>query len=128
MTHIKLPAGYEDWVEVSPTPEGEYVKVEVIHWTPLGRGGHAGMPIEKLRYFVPPKPKPVLPEVKAGAVIRFTHKSYGTTVQAVKWRTGSDWHIQFGGVGRGLCETYCGDAWLLENVDANGFTVELEGL
>ena len=124
MTHVKLPAAYEDWVESTyPGPDSERLRVLVDHFPGEGYGTH-----KQTLYFVPPKPKPVLPDVKPGAVVRFTHRSYGTTVQAVKWRTGSDWHIQFSGVGRGLCETYCGDAWLLENVDANGFTVELEGL
>jgi len=129
MTHVKLPAGYEDWVEVSPEPMGECVKVEVIHWSPMIGGGRGGMPIEKIRYFVPPTPKPVLPDVKPGAVLSYTDKQ-GRRVRAVYpssrlWNVYNQPHTPL--------NTAChmmvmSESQILADVNADGFTVELEGL
>lgn len=130
MTHVKLPAGYEDWVEVSPEPMGECVKVEVIHWSPMIGGGRGGTPIEKIRYFVPPRPKPTLPDVKPGAVIRFKSKT-GSMRRAIRGRTG--WRVFEQGIpvvyyGVDFAEHLSGGHDLLNDVDDNGFLVELEGL
>lgn len=130
MTDIKLPAGYEDWVEVPMEPEGEFVKSEVIHWSArYGTGGRSGMPIEKLRYFVPPKPKPALPNVKPGAVLRYTDK-LGRKVRAVypSSRLWNVYHQPHAPLNTACHMMIMSESQILADVNADGFTVELDGL
>lgn len=134
---IRLPEGYKDWVEVS-LPEVRY-----SHLAPLGqaylrvshglfelhmdgsyREVHSGA-----RYFVPPKPKPTLPDVKPGAVLRYTSK-HGLKVRAV-YRSVCVWDTyrqKSAPLNTACTADVITESQLLADVNANGFTVELDGL
>lgn len=70
-------------------------------------------------YLFPPKPKPALPDVKPGAVVRYTDRD-GDVVRVMRTayskRPWTDLH-----------ENTYDDAALLADVDDDGFTVELGG-
>jgi hypothetical protein len=130
MTNTDLPAGYEDWEETQPTPpKGEHLRVEVRHLTPVAGSGYIGMPVGRDRYFVPPKPKPKLPDVRPGSVIRYTDRT-GLNVRAI-YRSAHVWdtYRQTAAPLNFACTVYTAtDSYLIEDVNANGFLVELEGL
>lgn len=132
MTHVKLPAGFEDWVEVSPILRGTLSRQLTVTIEECVSNSY-GMVINTLgtRHFAPPKPKPVLPDVKPGAVLRFTSKT-GKPERAV--RNYDTWSV-YGAGTQGRMNSKSGDwslewrdADLLDRVNSDGFTVELEGL
>jgi hypothetical protein len=129
VTAVELPTEFDGWVEGKPPLRGNWVSVEVRTG---GIGSNTRVVTRK--YFVPPKPRPVLPDVKPGAVIRY-HGWDGGLRRAVREVDG------IGGDGK----TY-GGTWtvwhehvtgsspttpssaLIAAVDDDGFTVELDGL
>ena len=128
--NVELPEEYADWVEANP-PLGasRWVSVEVR----AGGIGSATIVLTR-RYFVPPKPKPTLPDVGPGAVIRYRGKDGGLrrAVREVDGTGGNGnaydgtwtvWHEQV----TGSSPTTPSSA-LIATVDEGGFTVELEGL
>ncbi|MDQ0241201.1 hypothetical protein [Arthrobacter bambusae] len=125
MTHVKLPAGYEDWVESDYPGEGhERLRILVDHFPGEGYGTH-----KQTRYFVPPKPKPVLPKVRPGAVITYRDRT-GLNVRAV-YRSAHVWdtYRQTATPLNFACTIYTAtDSYLLEDVNPAGFTLELDGL
>lgn len=133
MTNIKLPAGYEDWVEIDFQPGADgifYLEVGgVRHCRAAGDNSTKVTPISRPRYFVPPKPKPELPDVRTGAVLRFRSR-VGSMRTAILGRTG--WRVFDGGYPvtynvRSFSDPTGTDAELLHDVDADGFTVLVPG-
>lgn len=134
MTHIKLPAGYEDWVEVphpiSSLPQRpEHGRFLEVIWG-IGDATRTGTSVVwkpgNTRYFVPPKP--VLPDVKPGAVVRYVDKQ-GHSCRAVKLEDMciSPWRV-FTLRNFGADSVDLNNNEMLADVNADGFTVELEGL
>lgn len=122
--NVELPEEYADWVEAKP-PLGasRWVSVEV-------RVGGIGSAVRVLtrRYFVPPKPKPTLPDVGLGAVLAYTDKS-GRKCRAMQFASG-DWRVYTfaGEIVVGHPNAYWTNGDLITHVNDDGFTVELEGL
>jgi hypothetical protein len=128
MTAVELPTEFDGWVEGKPPLRGNWVSVEVRTG---GIGSNTRVVTRK--YFVQPKPKPVLPDVKPGGVVRFTDVK-GRTYRAV--RDIASWRM-FGASGEvhaANVQTLTfnpikwADVQLLDLVNDDGFTVELEGL
>lgn len=136
-TRLVLPAGYEDWEEVSYPgiiqphihPIGpEYLKVECREYS-MSQYGRDEVVRSTIRYFVPPKPKPTLPDVRPGSVIRYTSKA-GRPVRVI-YRSAHVWHTfqqPYAPVNFACHVDTVNDSDLLNDVDANGFLVELDGL
>jgi hypothetical protein len=123
VTAIELPAKYDGWVE-APTegtevPQTEYLLVQIDYFGPAEGGKRSGPNID-IRRFVPPKPKPTIPEVKPGAVVSFTSTS-GRRYRILKIADSPHWWVDQED------QDWTPDT-LLEVVTDDGFTVELEGL
>lgn len=116
-----LPEEYADWVEMSgleihiDTPDYLHLIARRFKHGPLNSGS-----LINDRYYIPPKPKPTLPEVKPGAVVRYTDRD-GDVVRVMRTayskRPWTDLH-----------ENTYDDAALLADVNDDGFTIELGGL
>lgn len=127
MSDVKLPAGYEDWTSPGVAP----LRVPYLRITAERIDvPHTEGEVVAVHWRMPPKPKPTLPDVKPGAVIRFTSKM-GSVRRAIRGLTG--WRV----FENGTPVVYCGMDWtqpiagaqdLIEDVSADGFLVELEGL
>lgn len=117
---FELPAEYADWIPLDELPDHSSAPHAIeVRVTKLNRTcGELNRKLTHI-YFVPPKPKPTVPDVGIGAVVRFTSKSSGDTYRVMKGDEGwwfdqrdSDWS----------------DSDLLATVNDDGFTVELDGL
>ena len=119
-----LPEEYHDWVEwdasrsiymgpilritaeMAPTPDAA---VESAVW----------------RISLIP-PRPVLPDVKPGAVIRYRGATDRILRRAIRNPDRTTWTVWSEDLG--LLHDKCADSGITEAVDDDGFTVELEGL
>lgn len=128
-----LPEQYADWVLVDgyATPVTERVRVIVDHYAPHSYMSDALNETGREIWFVPPKPKPKLPDVGVGGVVRFHTTDAAPTsfknrqCRAIRRFDGSwDVHTSGGLVGSGGTP----GARLLEIVDDAGFFVELKGI
>jgi hypothetical protein len=137
MTRIELPSDYAGWVEVEEYPgnDVEHVTIQARHFAK-----NAFFSDKKIyeHWFVPPKPKPTLalPDVGTGGVIRFHSRENGPDKEKITYPNrdmravkrydayGWDVHTSGGLIGGGGLSS----SKLLDWVDDNGFTVELEGL
>lgn len=137
MTHVKLPTGYEDWVEVphpiSSLPQRpEHGRFLEVVWG-IGDATRTGTSVVwkpgNTRYFVPPKPKPVLPDVKPGAVLSYRDKQ-GRRVRAVypSSRLWDVYHQPHTPLNTACHMMVMSESQILADVDADGFTVEMDGL
>lgn len=126
-----LPEEYAEWVETSgleihiDTPDYLHLIARRFKHGPLNTGS-----VISDRYYIPPKPKPTLPEVEEGAVIRFRSKA-GSIRRAIRGRF--NWRVFEKGTpvvyhGTDFADPTATDAYLLNDVDDDGFTVELGGL
>jgi hypothetical protein len=121
MTAVELPAEFDGWVEGRPPLRGNWVSVEVRTG---GIGSNTRVVTRK--YFVQPKPKPVLPDVKPGAVIRYADHDK-ETVRAV--RVGPDaWDVYANVIDGSINRYRFNDQELFDDVSADGLTVILGGL
>jgi hypothetical protein len=129
--NIELPEEYADWVKHAKAdgklydpPRGTgYVRVDVGVFDEDRNGQHIAV-----YYFVPPKPKPTLPEVKLGGVLRYMDKA-GRTCRAMQFAAGK-WRVYTfaGEIVVGAPGEYWHDGDLIAHANGDGFTVELEGL
>lgn len=120
---IELPEEYRDWVEVK-APIVHEGAVLAVRFDYLEKPNQFPAKSSS-RYLVPLKPKPTLPDVKPGAVIRY--RSYGVEHRAI-YHGNDTWDI-FWNSSLGFCGSRTRPAaQLLDEVDDAGFTVELEGL
>jgi hypothetical protein len=139
MTVVELPEKYRDWVEDEGdgVPDSEYLLVQIHYFAADAEGRRSG-PNVIFRRFVPPKPKPNLPDVGVCGVLRFKGKD-GEKHRAIANYDGFGWCV-YGTCGKlsaidpGTGDVAPGAPWnwtdeqLLAYVDDNGFTVELKGL
>jgi hypothetical protein len=141
LTSIELPEEYADWVEVEHADgsayrvKGPFLRLVVDQY--MASNTH---PVRAVmtRYFAPPKPKPTLPDVGVGGVLRFKGKD-GETHRAIANYDGFGWCV-YGTCGKlsaidpGTGDVAPGALWnwtdeqLLAYVNDDGFTVELGGL
>lgn len=126
-----LPEEYADWVEVPPATrtDGEYLRLSYEHYHPARHAvsgntiGHYALPAAGVRTFVP-KPKPTLPDVKPGAVVRFRQLDSTRTNRAVKTSRSGPWIVL---ADDGMNWTFTGTE-MLATFDMESATVELDGL
>ena len=119
-----LPPEYADWVEVfvPPTEPGcEYVETGSRHHRVASVAFLNTTQVGRQRYFVPPKPKPTLPDVGPGAVVRYTDHD-GDPVRVMRLELGNrdTW--------ADMNQNRYTNTALLADVNDDGFTVELPGL
>lgn len=132
-----LPAEYADWVEAEwpvyraahePALGGRYLRV-AIEKHDLDNFGADILRCVRIHHFVPPKPKPTLPDVKLGGVVRYTDTE-GQPCLAV--RIGEDQWVNFTREDETPAKLWAANPWtddeLLDDADDDGFTVELDGL
>lgn len=125
-----LPEEYADWVEVEDLPDhSEANRALVVKVTLMNRTCGELNRNADTRYYIPPKPKPTLPDVSEGAVIRFRCKA-GSLRRAIRGQYGG-WRVFEKGAPVLYRATFpdhiVTDATLLEDV-AGEVVVELEGL
>lgn len=128
MTAFELPEEYRDWVNLRPSgepvgPDG-YLEVKVYLHSPRNDGMYLQNPmLVHTQYLKPPKPKPTLPDVGPGAVISYTSRS-GTARRCFL----ADPEDTYRWCSSDRFDSWKTDEDLLDDVNGNGFTVELEGL
>lgn len=126
---IELPEEFADWEEV-PLMVGEVVPHSIVVTVTEHCGRGIGTLARNLnaRMFVPPKPKPTLPDVEPGAVVQYVDNQ-GLRCRAVRldptrddgWKVFTQYDTFLGAVSHS-------DEDMLSDVNADGFTVELDGL
>lgn len=127
-----LPAKYADWVLTHTShggsPEGECLQISLHHLKPKTDPAQTWREgtVRTIAHFTPPKPKPTLPEVAPGGVVRYMSLS-GIKTQATRRRAGV-WSVQWLDSSGELATVTQQDADILRDVNAAGFTVELDGL
>lgn len=125
---------YADWVEVfvPPTEPGcEYVETGSRHHRVASVAFLNTTQVGRQRYFVPPKPKPkpTLPDVKLGGVVRYRDADDQLCLAV---RIGADQWVNFTRQDETPAKLFAATPWtddeLLDDADDDGFTVELDGL
>ena len=120
-----LPEEYADWVlkKLEDGVDGAQSSFIRVTFERLdGIPGHdRRAQVVMWAYLFPPKPKPTLPDVKPGAVVRYVDHD-GDPVRVIRMALGYretwiDMH-----------QNRYTNAALLADVDDDGFTVELDGL
>lgn len=127
-----LPTEYADWVEWTPDRARHTGPVLRLSAEVSDHTDHWGKPVSWRITLVPPKPKPTLPDVGPGGVIRFRSKIVGVTRRAIRTND-YRWRVFEKGTpvvyhGNDFVDPKATDEELLGVVDDDGFTVELEGL
>lgn len=126
MTHVKLPAGYEDWTSPGNAP----LRVPYLRITAERIDiPHTEGEVVAVHWLMPPKPKPVLPDVKPGAVLSYRDKQ-GRRVRAVypSSRLWNVYHQPHTPLNTACHMMVMSESQILADVNADGFTVELDGL
>jgi hypothetical protein len=126
MIELYLPERFAGFTEVDYDPGNRrHVYIEAFEVT---QSCHITPDKDRIwtRWFVPPKPVPKLPNVTPGSVIRYTNKA-GHSVRAV-FHGNDKWDL-YENLRIGFSQTRLQEpSYLLNDVDENGFTVELLGL
>ena len=129
-----LPAEYADWVEWYPTgtilPNPYATEaVRIATTKSMKIDGRWCDEATVIRHFVPPPPKPTLPDVKLGGVVRYRDADDQLCLAV---RIGEDQWVNFTRQDETPAKLFAATPWtdddLLGDADDDGFTVELPGL
>lgn len=122
-----LPDEYADWVlkKLEDGVDGAQSSFIRVTFERLdGIPGDRRAQLVMWAYLFPPKPRPTLPDVKPGAVLRFRQLGSTRTNRAVKTSRNGPWIVL---ADDGMNWTFTGSE-MLATFDMESATVELDGL